>query len=382
LAVSTVLTEGAVFKVIPGEELTSDKKFLKDLTVDDRRSAGPLHFKHPYPTIQDSEDFDKDYVKDENTDNGEYKAQAEYDSLRHKIKVLIKVAKVAEGRKNEEKKDLDEVWAKYKKNMAQDEQAIANKLKETDDTVLKSVKVTMSKPAPMADPMADKVVQDIHNLDRGGKQVSEKSWWPMSSSWGKKGPTTTTTEPPPPPPTTTTTTTFDMTEIKKAVSLIKQAEKNLKDTEKELAEAEDVLMKLKFQLTAAEEKLAGAHAKVKKLHEKQVELENSSKTADKQVTITTSTMTKDSVAAKKVWDHQKAIVDKLKEKLLEASDKIKAMRAREDKDGGVYPTATKRSKAAEAAEAEAEAAETPKSGANSIALSSAIALAMASIALA
>merc|ERR1740130_429610 len=88
---------------------------------------------HPYPTVQDSEDFDKDFVKDENTDNGEYTAQSEYDSLRHKVTLLKQLAKVAEGRKNEEKVDLDAAWAKYRKNMAQDEQAIAKKLKEKDD---------------------------------------------------------------------------------------------------------------------------------------------------------------------------------------------------------------------------------------------------------
>merc|ERR1719460_2357442 len=56
-------------------------------------------FGHPYPAVQDTDVFDKDYVKDENSDAGEWKAQMTYDLLRTKIakqKDQYKKAKEAE----------------------------------------------------------------------------------------------------------------------------------------------------------------------------------------------------------------------------------------------------------------------------------------------
>ena len=43
-------------------------------------------FNHPYPAVQDSNDFDFDFVKDENSDGGRWAAQMEYDTLRSKIR--------------------------------------------------------------------------------------------------------------------------------------------------------------------------------------------------------------------------------------------------------------------------------------------------------
>merc|ERR1719253_2529270 len=64
----------------------SDKKFFgKDYPWDKRPKADIMHFKHPYPVVQDSGEYDDDYVKDENSDNGSWKAQQEYDRLRHQL---------------------------------------------------------------------------------------------------------------------------------------------------------------------------------------------------------------------------------------------------------------------------------------------------------
>jgi len=129
-----------------------------------------------------------------------------------------------------------------------------------------------------------------------------------------------------------------------------------------LADAEADLKKLKAKLAAAEKKLALAHEKVKQLSERQLELEKAATTAHHYVPVKAS----DELAADKAYQLQKAIVEKLVAQLLKAKEKVKSMRAAEDKDGGVYPVVTPG----------------PKSGANSIALSSAIALAMATVALA
>jgi len=67
----------------------SDKKFFgKDYPWDKRPVADEHYvFNHPYPAVQDSGDFDSDFVKDENSDGGKWKAQMDYDTLRHKIRV-------------------------------------------------------------------------------------------------------------------------------------------------------------------------------------------------------------------------------------------------------------------------------------------------------
>lgn len=66
----------------------SDKKFFDGARADyatDLRPQVKDHFTWPFPEVQDSHDYDKDYVKDENGDGGEYKAQSTYDNLRAKL---------------------------------------------------------------------------------------------------------------------------------------------------------------------------------------------------------------------------------------------------------------------------------------------------------
>merc|ERR1719272_1742953 len=96
LAVGALVAEASILKVnkriAPALKPESSKEFLKDLTSDKRPKVDILHFKHPYPVVQDSEDFDKDFIKDQNTENGEWKAQSEYDRLRHKVAQLKKEA--------------------------------------------------------------------------------------------------------------------------------------------------------------------------------------------------------------------------------------------------------------------------------------------------
>jgi len=69
----------------PELEPTSDKKFFNK---DYPRDVSPQvynHFGHPYPEVQDNSKYDSDFVKDENNDGGEWKAQSEYDTLKNKL---------------------------------------------------------------------------------------------------------------------------------------------------------------------------------------------------------------------------------------------------------------------------------------------------------
>ena len=81
--VCAIVAEASILKenISPALRPEAPKKFNKDYPVDKAPAVDVLHFKHPYPVVQDTEDFDKDFVKDENSDNGEFKAQSEYDRL-------------------------------------------------------------------------------------------------------------------------------------------------------------------------------------------------------------------------------------------------------------------------------------------------------------
>jgi len=77
-------------KIVPPlEDVASDKEFMGKDYPDDLR-PGVRHFKrydwdHPYPIVQEDSQYDKDYVKDENNDSGEWSAQHDYDVIRSKI---------------------------------------------------------------------------------------------------------------------------------------------------------------------------------------------------------------------------------------------------------------------------------------------------------
>jgi len=66
----------------------SDKVFFGEDYPDNEAPKGKVdpELGQPYPALQDPNHFDTDYVKDENTDDGEWKSQMEYDLLRAKAK--------------------------------------------------------------------------------------------------------------------------------------------------------------------------------------------------------------------------------------------------------------------------------------------------------
>lgn len=66
----------------------------------------------PYPALQSKDKFDRDFVKDENSDTGAWKAQFEYDALRKKLMKEEGDAKGAESRANKEGLDVDAAKAK------------------------------------------------------------------------------------------------------------------------------------------------------------------------------------------------------------------------------------------------------------------------------
>jgi len=96
---SQALQQGLISpKLEPG----SDKVFFGEDYPDNRQPREKKikpEFGHPYPALQDTDRFDKDEVKEENSDNGEWKAQMDYDLLRTRVskdKDDVEKAKAAE----------------------------------------------------------------------------------------------------------------------------------------------------------------------------------------------------------------------------------------------------------------------------------------------
>merc|ERR1719343_1170127 len=85
-------------KLTPKLDPQSHKEFFDKDYIADGRPQNKTHFQHPYPVLQDSEDYDKDYTKDENTDSGEWAAQDKYDKLRTSGKADKWELKAAERR--------------------------------------------------------------------------------------------------------------------------------------------------------------------------------------------------------------------------------------------------------------------------------------------
>merc|ERR1719240_1393323 len=93
-------------RINPELDPTSDKKFFGKDYPDDVRSPAYHHFDHPYPTVQDSDRYDKDYVKDENDDGGYWKAQLDYDAAKNALGKEQKELKQAMTKASKEKAEM------------------------------------------------------------------------------------------------------------------------------------------------------------------------------------------------------------------------------------------------------------------------------------
>lgn len=102
----------------PLKDVSSDKKFFGPPFPadypDDKRPAvdksilnklkGP---DQPYPALQGKAEYDADYVKDENSDKGAWKAQMEYDRLRRELQKAKDAERDAQARADKEGSDVD-----------------------------------------------------------------------------------------------------------------------------------------------------------------------------------------------------------------------------------------------------------------------------------
>lgn len=120
----------------------STKKFLKDLPADKRAPAGDhYHFDHPYPAVQDTGDFDQDFVKDENADGGKWQAQMEYDLLRAKVHSAEKDLARLQKRFDKESTDVEKAKATWQLSQPEttDAESVVTKAQDALKTANKDV---------------------------------------------------------------------------------------------------------------------------------------------------------------------------------------------------------------------------------------------------
>lgn len=129
----------------------SSKVFFKKDYPDDQKPATrfKLGFNYPYPVVQDSGDFDKDFVKDENGDKGEWSAQMLYDTLRVKVQKEREDVDKALKKEEEQEKELEKMKAAEQEAEAasKDAEAKAAAAKKREDETAAEVERLIGKKA-------------------------------------------------------------------------------------------------------------------------------------------------------------------------------------------------------------------------------------------
>eukprot|EP00927_Polykrikos_kofoidii_P083422 TRINITY_DN8532_c0_g1_i1.p1 TRINITY_DN8532_c0_g1~~TRINITY_DN8532_c0_g1_i1.p1 ORF type:complete len:349 (+),score=90.93 TRINITY_DN8532_c0_g1_i1:47-1048(+) len=101
-------------RIAPALDPVSDKTFFgppakrADYPTDDAPVPAKKVPSYPFPSVQHSAAFDKDFVKDENHDNGEWKLQVQYDALQKKLRKERADVLAARHREQEKRAELEE----------------------------------------------------------------------------------------------------------------------------------------------------------------------------------------------------------------------------------------------------------------------------------
>jgi len=261
----------------------ADKKFFgKDYPFDQRPAVDVLHFKHPYPVVQDSGDYDKDFVKDENSDDGSWAAQSEYDRLRHKLaKEKADVAKALRKKEHAEKE--------LKDSLRREQEARA-KIPQPK----KQGSVQGNKGATIPIPFRDKIFPPEEEKVPGGV-----------ASPG---------------------------DVKVATSDTQRAMDALEECKKELAKARENLKKLMDELEEAKQRQSETQASLDGSKVREKETAASEKASHQ----TVKTEYQEYMDARTSYLKQQALVAKMEADIKVAASKVKSFRDAEDRNGGVY----------------------------------------------
>jgi len=282
----------------------SDKKFFgKDYPWDKRPKVDVLHFKHPYPIIQDSGDFDRDYVKDENSDNGEFNAQTEYDRLRHKLAKEKADVAAAQRAKTRAEQDLQDALRREKmaKQAAEEKQRAAEAAAEARRRAAAARKAGKADPdvGPGADGAASRGGgidgEDEHGLSRGA-EIAAKT--------------------------------------KVASEDAEKAVEQMEECKRQLAQARENLKRLMDELDAAKKAQQETQEALERAIAQRGAAQGEMESTDKGV----PSRHEDYLAAKAAYEKQLAIVAQMEKDIEAAARKVQEIRDSEDNNGGVYNT--------------------------------------------
>jgi len=212
------LLQQQVQRISPSLDPKSDEKFFKTDYPDDLKPKARDAFQYPHPIVQDSGEYDRDYIKDENSDGGEWKAQETYDKIRSKI------AEVAAAEVKAQKKDEDakEVYEAAKKAEAE----AAEKVKEAKDNA-----------------------EQGHEKVKKAKESAEEA----EKAEEKAG---------------NSTTGAQSSAVEEAVKSVEKEMKDLENCKKQLADAQAKLKELMGENANAKEE------QIKRIHDAEQEAEN------------------------------------------------------------------------------------------------------------
>jgi len=160
----------AVQKIVPELEPTSHNKFFGKDYPDDSRTPVMHKFSHPYPTVQDSDAYDKDYVQDENDDGGWWSAQMRYD--KSKMDVLKARKGLAEALKKLKKEEADVAKAKAAEEAAEKHSEKMEADEKHHDEQHDNAHDALKKSTAEVDSQVDVVEDEVTDLEACKKQLA------------------------------------------------------------------------------------------------------------------------------------------------------------------------------------------------------------------
>jgi len=159
--------------VNPELDPKSDKEFFgPPFPADypsDLRPSGKHAFNYPFPHVQGSSTFDTDYVKDENSDNGEWQAQMDYDTLRAQLQKAKKEAEEAKKNQAAEADDADKAKGAYDDAKRDEKEA-----QEKADEAAKNAKEAADKVGDVKMPESPGDGAFENRIEQAKKKVEDK----------------------------------------------------------------------------------------------------------------------------------------------------------------------------------------------------------------
>jgi len=307
---------------IQADKVSQTPAQAKQFAADKRPAEGDLHFKHPYPVVQDNSEFDRDFVKDENADNGQYKAQMEYDRLRHLLTKQKQEVADALAKMKQEQKDVDDHNKLHVEQQKKAEETLAQKQAELDKLLAedKAADLKATDEVKEHKEVVEKQQEKLEAIkEPKPEQKKEAEAEPTKAVVAQKAPET-------------EQAAIKVAGTDEAKDGVLEAKKEMARCQKELDEATaqlKTLMKGLDRVKAHQQQMNDAYAKAD-AHETSVEKEEVTvhKKFDKE--------SKEYKAAQKAYELQKERVERLKRELHAAGKLVKGHRDDEDADGGVY----------------------------------------------